>query len=293
LKNIYSSKYRFDCKYRSFSHRLGRFLFSLLASLATLSLLSAPTIADDNPEIVSISVMGRAEILSSGVWYEAKTGEIVKPGEWVRVVGDGEMSLSGNDGKSTVTLKDQTSVRYDGVVDPNSRPWRNGAPVTSAYAPVQPGGEATPQYTIQNGEVEVEVTPGQPLRVITPLIASAVRGTNFVVTVSKDGSSRLKTIEGTVFVLSRTGQSQEVKTGSSMKLTSSQYVQFLRQNGVNVPDGDWLSVEPDALEQLDAKYLDGSNSEPTTYATASATKPEDSPPTARPETQFKKRSENE
>jgi hypothetical protein len=227
-------------------------LLSLFCTIFfSLSFLSYPILAQQDPEIVTI--MGRAEILSSGTWREAKTGEFVKPGDWIRIVGEGEVKLSEDHGKTSITLQDETSVRFDGVVDPNSRPWQNGLPVSNAAAKPDPEGESTIQYTLPYGKADIEVVPGQPLRVVTPLIAAAVRGTHFLLAVALDGSSTLSTIEGQVLALGRNGISQIVGAGSTMQLTSSQYAGFLQQGGVNVPGGDWQGLDLSTLEKVDAQ----------------------------------------
>jgi hypothetical protein len=226
--------------------------------------------------------MGQAEILSAGTWRTAKTGDFIKPGDSVLIVGPGEVSLSSDNGKATVNLKDETLVSYDGEIDPNSRPWKDGQPVTATSAKVTPGGGKSGQFTVSKGQAEVVVVPGQPLRVVTPLIAAAVRGTHFTITVAIDGSSSLNTIEGQVLALGRNGVSQLVGPGGGFQLTSSQFANYLQQGGLSVPSGEWQGVDPSLLDKMDPQGFGDAVSTPGAQTGASPSVPSPSTPTPSP-----------
>jgi hypothetical protein len=266
-----------------FTKRWLRFLGQGIALTVAAIFLSAPALAQPGPEVVSI--MGHAEILSAGKWRQAKTGDFIKPGDTVLVVGDGEVTLSSDGGKAEVALKKDTMASYDGDVDPNSRPWKQGQPEAATASQTRgPANKAT-QYTVSQGQAEAVVVPGQQLRVITPLIAAAVRGTRFIVTVAIDGSSSLSTLEGQVLAMGRNGVSSVVSAGGGFQLTSSQYATFLQQSGINVPTGDWQSLDMGALDKLDPQTLSDAASSPgsqagTSGASSTSTSTASTPTTA-------------
>jgi hypothetical protein len=106
-------------------------------------------------------------------------------------------------------------------VDINSISWKEGD-VREASMPQTPGGSG-PHFSLNQGKAEVEVVDGQPLRVVTPLLMAAVRGTHFIVTVAADGTSSFTTIEGQVFAVTRTGVAQMTTAGGGMQMSASGY----------------------------------------------------------------------
>jgi hypothetical protein len=217
-----------------------------------------------------VQVMGKAEILSAGRWRTAQAGDFIKPGDSVLVVGPGEVSLTSNRGQAKVNVKNDTLVSYDGEVNPNSRPWQDGKPVPAVEASTSIPLHRASQFTVSKGQAEMIVVPGQPLRVVTPLIAAAVRGTHFIVSVALDGSSSLTTLEGQVLALGRNGVSQMVGAGGGMQLTSSQYAAFLEQTGISVPSGNWQGLDPATLDKLDPQTFSDALSSPGGQSGASA-----------------------
>jgi hypothetical protein len=105
------------------------------------------------------------------------------------------------------------------------------------------------------GEADVVVVPGQPLRLVTPLVVAAVRGTRFIVSVALDGSSVVNTVEGQVLAVGRNGVAQVLGAGQGFQLTSSQYVNFLQESGINVPQGEWRGLDARTVERIDTQTL--------------------------------------
>jgi hypothetical protein len=230
--------------------------FRFLALTALTIWLAVPdSVQAQTSQVKIVRILGQAEILSAGTWREAKTDEFVQPGDTVRLVGDGQVELITEDEMIETTMKGETAVRYDGLVNPGSRPWKDGLPFAPVSQLEEGVGQKIPQFTVPYGETDVVVVPGQPLRVITPLIAAAVRGTRFALTVALDGTSSLSTIEGEVLAVSRAGAVQMIGAGGGMQVTSGQFAQFLQQSGLNVPGGDWQAVDLNALERVDLQTL--------------------------------------
>jgi hypothetical protein len=222
------------------------FIWFLLVFLVT-SFFSSPAWAQSEGAKI-VTIMGQAEILAAGVWREARVDEYLKPGESVRLVGGGVVRVSAEDDKISITLDEETVLRYDGAVAPDDRPWKDGVPfVRTGRGEPTPAVEV-PQFTVPYGRTDVSVTPGQPLRVVAPLIAAAVRGTRFTLAVALDGSSSLSAVEGEVLAISRTGAAQIMGAGGGMSLTADEFGQFLSQAGVSPPGGDWRNLDLRSLE---------------------------------------------
>jgi hypothetical protein len=201
---------------------------------------------------VVIKVAGKAEILERGRRQPAAEGHKLLPGQSIELVGGGEVILSSNDGKITVKVLKDSSVRYDGYAAANERPW-GSAPV---YRPVASQKENVSQFTASKGKLEVQVTPGQPLRLVSPLIIAAVRGTNFTVTVDMDGSSRVETVEGQVATYGRNGDMRLATAGQSAQITAGDYAAHLEANGViTPPGGTWRDVPAADQERVDDQTL--------------------------------------
>jgi hypothetical protein len=226
---------------------------AFMAAMFLSSLLCATRAFAQGDQPRVLSVMGKAEIRSAGRVREAQTGDLIRPGESVSLSQDANMRLSASNGKAEIALNGGTEISYDGEVDINSRPWKDDAGVAEAALPQVPPGERGPQFSLRQGRADVNVEEGEPLRVVTPLLMAAVRGTHFVVTVLLDGTSSVMTIEGQVFVVTRIGLMQIASAGGTVEISSSDYAAFLEQNGVSVPNGDWSQVAPSSLEKIDVQ----------------------------------------
>lgn len=224
----------------------------LIVMLSLLLLISFAG-AGELPRVAKIA--GKAQIMEKGVWNEAKIGQRIAPGQKIRVEGRGEVGIEASSGRVTISVKDDAAVQYDGNVDPAVPAWRS-----SRLAGAQPPHSAADelrQFSVDQGEVEVEVMDGEPLRIVTPLLTAGVRGTRFAMRVDKDGSSYLTVSQGLIDSYSRTGQRQDVGAGGMMSLSSAGFVQFLNRNNITVPaDGDWRSLDPETLEELDQRVAD-------------------------------------
>jgi hypothetical protein len=88
------------------------------------------------------------------------------------------------------------------------------------------------------------------MRLASPLIISAVRGTKFSMSVDDDGSSFLKVAEGKVLSMARDGKVELLEAGKAVSLTAAKFTDFLRGLNVKIPTGgDWRSVDRHDLDQ--------------------------------------------
>jgi hypothetical protein len=223
------------------------FLLIFLTSFVKVTLV----LAQGEPKVVK--VMGRAEIISAGITREAKAGDFIKPGESVRLVGKRNVSLEGNGGKIKISLKDDTLATYDGDVSINSRPWKDGVVVRPVMLEGTPENERFSQFSVTEGKAEVDVIPGQPLRVVTPLVVAAVRGTSFTIAAAVDGTSSLSIIEGQVLALGRNGLTSLIGAGQGFEITPSQFNAFVAQSGETISAGGFQNLDFQALKKLDAQ----------------------------------------
>jgi hypothetical protein len=105
------------------------------------------------------------------------------------------------------------------------------------------------------GRLEVEVQPGQELRLVMPLIMAAVRGTRFTVSVDLDGTSRVNTFDGAVAAYGRNGEFRLTLAGQTAEVTARAYVSFLAAQGVSAPGGNWKNVPPRTQERVDNSVI--------------------------------------
>ena len=221
------------------------------------ALLCGPLMGGEvNAKVVRVA--GKAEIFRAGVWNEAKTGDSLKPGEAVRIADGGEVNVEGADGKISLNGRNGAVIEYDGIVDAEIAPWKSAR---LARAPgYQPQGDldATQQFSCPAGDIEIRVQTGEPLRVVTPLLTAAVRGTEFTMQVAPDGSSSLQLLQGAVDGYDRTGTMRQVAPGQDMSLDTSAFVQYLGAKGVDImPGQDWRTLSPTVLESVDAATFSG------------------------------------
>ncbi|MDR1872609.1 MAG: FecR domain-containing protein [Deltaproteobacteria bacterium] len=202
------------------------------------------------PNIISLS--GKAEILERGRRTPARQGHTLQPGQTIELVGGGEVSLAMDNDRIKVKVVDGSSVRYDGYVPANSQPWSAATPAVRQAA----SGESAPQFSAQKGRMEVEVAPGQQLRIVSPLILAAVRGTKFTVTVDFDGTSRVDTSEGRVATYGRNGEIRLATPTQSAVVTAKEYGAFLESQGARIPrGGTWRDVPAATQERVDSETV--------------------------------------
>ncbi|MCL2029872.1 MAG: FecR domain-containing protein, partial [Deltaproteobacteria bacterium] len=220
------------------------FLLVLIAALVLGRASEAPAQGQEALKIVVVS--GRAEILAAGRTVPAKSGAELRPGQTVRLAGGGEVRLLG-DGFEVIG-RQEAVLRYEGSQPAEALPW--GAPlVVKAGA-----GQAEPTLNLAVGEAEARVTPGRPLRLFTPLVTAAARGTHFIISAAPDGSSAVRALAGRVEAWSRLGEMRTLGPGGSLSLSSGRYLEFLRQNGVQVqPGADWKALDGPTFERMDAR----------------------------------------
>jgi hypothetical protein len=220
--------------------------------LAFMGLSQAVSAQDGQISVLKIA--GKAEILERGRSSTAREGQRLYPGQSVRLIGGGEVSLSSQDGRIKIKVQDNTTVTYDGEVGINIQPWSKSGPgyrkTTVKEDPM------APQFSVPVGKLEVEVQPGQELRMVMPLIMAAVRGTFFTVNVQTDGTSVLSTLEGAVATYGRHGDMRLTMAGQSAEVTARAYADYLSAKGVSVPPGGtWQDVPASIQESVDNETL--------------------------------------
>lgn len=181
----------------------------IVLSLALLSGFFCAPCAWADPQVITLS--GRAEIryAASKQWLPVSKGIAVTPGAAVRVEGKGKLVIG--DEASKITLNNDTQLHYEG-----------SAPVTAGESR-PPENRSVPLYSLPAGKVNVEVKPGNPLDLLTPLIVTAVRGTRFNATVDADGSSRINVTRGSVFVRDKLNRERTLKAGQSHFVSAVEY----------------------------------------------------------------------
>ncbi|MDR3038644.1 MAG: FecR family protein, partial [Candidatus Adiutrix sp.] len=232
-----------------------RFVFAaVMAALAVW--VSAPAaLAQEAPKILEIS--GKARLLAAGKDLgPAQAGQTLAPGQAIELAGAGEVRLSARNGRIEIIAGRGAALRYDGQVAESSQPWKSSRQIQLAGVKAAVAGN-TPQFSVGQGQVEAQVTPGQPLRLVAPLVTAAVRGTRFSLAVAPDGSSSMNTRQGRVEAMSRSGEVRQVTAGGSLGLTAGQFAGFLKAQGLTVPGGDWRRVSPAALEKVDGQTFAG------------------------------------
>ncbi|MDR2488347.1 MAG: hypothetical protein LBD42_02455 [Desulfovibrio sp.] len=222
-----------------------RVAYSILCAFSLL-LPASVSRAYDSPEIITVS--GKVEIFAAGAVKDANPGFRLEPGQMLRLQKDGEVRLSAEKGNVELVAADATIMTYDGHVSERSLPWQGNRTQRVAVR-----GEPA-QFSISMGQLDVQIAKGYPLRVVTPLIAASARGTRFFMTVGGDGSSCLRTLQGHVEVLGRSGEMRMANAGEGMAVTSSSYARFLWTRGVAIPaGGSWRDVDPSILDRVDAQ----------------------------------------
>ncbi|MDR1395245.1 MAG: FecR family protein [Deltaproteobacteria bacterium] len=180
----------------------------------------------------------------------AKTVDRFLPGQSVKMEGGGEVRIFSDDGRIQITAQNGTVIQYEGMVAGASKPWMNDQPVLVRDASAGSEAELVPQFRISVGEAEIQVQTGQELRVATPMIISAVRGTKFTMRVQEDGSSFLDVAEGKVLSMVRNGQVELLEAGKKISLSAAAFTDFLRSHNIRIPTGgDWRSVDINVINQ--------------------------------------------
>ncbi|MDR0549477.1 MAG: hypothetical protein LBI10_08760 [Deltaproteobacteria bacterium] len=179
-----------------------------------------------------------------------KKVEPLLPGQAIKMEGGGEVRIYSEDGRIQITSQEGSVVLFDGMVKVESKPWLEDRPVLVREAQAGTETKLVPQFRINVGQADVEVVPGQEMRLAGPLIISAVRGTKFSMSVSDDGSSFLNVLEGKVLSMARDGQVELLDAGKKASLTATKFTNFLRNLNVKIPvGGDWRSVDRQVLDQ--------------------------------------------
>ncbi|MDR0549141.1 MAG: FecR domain-containing protein [Deltaproteobacteria bacterium] len=233
-------------------------IWFLVFSLGIIPLDNEALAQEAAPTILQVA--GKAQIIERGRRTPARTGQRLLAGQTIELVGGGEVRVATVDGRIKIRVTSDSTVRYDGEVEANSQPWTLG-PTTRRAA----SGDTSPQFFASKGKLEIEVAPGQRLRLLCPLILAAVRGTVFTVTVEADGTSRVDTLEGQVATYGRQGEMTLTRPGQSVEVSARQYSSYLTSKGVNVPSGDWRRISENERQRVDNQTLSpifSTNSDP-------------------------------
>jgi hypothetical protein len=222
--------------------------------------------AQEFPKVIKIA--GKAEILEKGKWTKLKTGRELWEGQSIRLVKGGEVALTSEAGKLEIIITDGSVIKYKGLVPEKKVPWGSS---TRPASTSNSNSKIIPEFELLEGNANVSVEKGQPLRVITPLVIAAVRGTGFSAIVEPDGSSTIKVYDGSVMVVGRDGKSQIVNAGFSYRLTAAQYVEYLKKSKVNIPPKGWRDVPSQQLETVDSKTFKYGMPGPATHKSRPST----------------------
>ena len=207
-----------------------------------------------------LKISGKAEILQTETWNEAKVNQMLNPGQAVRLVGGGEVALEAANGNIRVTIKDDTTLEYDGLTNSGVAPWQSSRQAKTRQAPNLSNG-VMQQFACPVGNVEFNVTTGNPLRVVAPLMSASVRGTGFSMLVTGDGSSTLDVSEGSVESFDRMGSRSMLGAGQFSSLTSGVFTAYLDTHNISSPTGDWRDISETVLDNLDAENFNAPQSQ--------------------------------
>jgi hypothetical protein len=179
-----------------------------------------------------------------------KRVESLSPGQTIKMEGAGDIQIYSEDGRIQITAQEGSVILFDGMVKMEAKPWLEDRPVLAREVKGQKPEKLAPQFRIHLGQAEVQVAPGQELRLASPLIISAVRGTKFSMSVKEDGSSKLSVLEGKVLSIARDGQIKMLEAGRAVELTAAKFTEYLRGLNIKIPDGvDWRSVDRQVLDR--------------------------------------------
>lgn len=229
---------------------------TLSGLLLAVTCLLLPIAASAGEKATVVRLMGKAEILKAGDWQPAHAGYQLEQGDSIRVVGPGEVTLRSEDGKVLVTGKDNTTIAYNGEVDVQANPWKTARLAESGQVATAAGAKTVRQFYSPQGEVSVQVTPGETLHLVTPLITASVRGTTFSTKVGGDSTSSVNVCGGSVMSYGRTGNVQPVCPGQQSVVTPREYTRHLSMLGYCLPEGaDWREYDQTILEDIDRRVL--------------------------------------
>jgi hypothetical protein len=196
---------------------------------------------------------------TASVDRQSKTVVPLEPGQAIKMEGGGEVRIYSEDGRIQISSQEGSVILFDGMVKVESKPWLEDRPVLVREAQAGSGTKLVPQFRIDLGQADVEVVPGQEMRLASPLIISAVRGTKFSMKVQEDGSSYLDVLEGRVLSMARDGKVELLEAGKAMGLTAAKFTNFLKTLNVKIPSGgDWRSVDRQTLDEAVTKAFGGS-----------------------------------
>ena len=181
----------------------------------TLVLCAAQVRAE--PKVIQVS--GRAEIRAHAAanWERLRAKTALPAGASVRVRDKGSVTLQDDSAQTTITIRGNSRLGYEGTAKP-----AKDAPRPEAQKPV-------PHYSLPHGDADIRVVPGRTIDVQTPLILTSVRGTRYLVAVQPDGSSSVRVSRGTVSVTDRFGTVSTVNKGQRYSLTTLQHIEMLQR----------------------------------------------------------------
>ncbi|MDR2140522.1 MAG: FecR domain-containing protein [Deltaproteobacteria bacterium] len=212
-------------------------------------LWTGPALAEDNSQSAlanPLAINVKPSPSADQVGQPTKKVESLLPGQTIKMQGGGEMRIFSEDGRIEITAEEGSVILFEGMVKVESKPWLEDRPVLAREA--SDNVKLVPQFRLNLGQANVQVVTGQEMRLATPLITSAVRGTSFKMEVAQDGSSTLDVLEGKVLSMARDGQVSLLEAGKSARLTAAKFTEFLQGLSVEIPlGGDWRDVDPQVL----------------------------------------------
>ena len=168
-------------------------------------------------EPVVIHVSGKAEIRVSAAssWERLRTKTPLPAGAAVRIQGKGAVTVHDDAAGTTIKTGPDTELGYEG----------SGVPEGS-QSPAS--GKPVPSYSLPAGKADVSVKPGNNIDLLTPLILTSVRGTQYTAVVGGDGSTTITVREGVVLTLDKFGNRGRLSAGQSQSMTALEYLERVR-----------------------------------------------------------------
>ena len=162
-----------------------------------------------------VALVGKAEVYDAvqKQWKPATVGEELLEGAKIRTEPNSLATLQSAQGQVEIRVTEKTTISYG--AEPGKEP-KNVPP-----------GKKVETYRMNQGTGWYKVKPGTPLDVTTPVLVASVRGTEFGVSVTENGTSSVSVASGTVGVTDALGNTQSLTTGMSITVSATDTNQIL------------------------------------------------------------------
>ena len=179
-----------------------------------------------------VALVGKAEVYDAvqKQWKPAALGAELPEGAKLRTDSGSLVTLHSAKGQVEVRVTEKTTLSYG--AEPGKEP-RNVPP-----------GKVPETYRMDQGTGWYRVKPGTPLDVATPVLVASVRGTEFGVAVTENGTSSVSVTGGTVEVTDALGNTQTLGTGMSTTVSATDVQEALTPPAPPTVPGTLPSVGP-------------------------------------------------